>query len=190
MASQILLQYLESEILKCDREIRTHIAEIQETKHKYEKRKQNQNGSSGYITIESPRIYREPLCAEHDSLNTALCDALPVRIHSNTGIAEHDSLNLDYPDTPPVCVHLNLVKAENDSLNSTRYDAQLVRTYSNSNISKHTSSNNDLSSNTWRSSTPRHVQFNKSDALENSPKVPPFTTPQQGTSHGANETLD
>ena len=109
-----------------------------------------------------------------------------MRIHSNPGIAEHDS---DYFDTPPVRVHLNSDNAENDSLNSTRYDAQPVRTYSNSNSSEHASSNNDLRSKTWRTSAPRHVQFSKSDTLENSPEVPPFTTPQQGTCLVASETI-
>jgi hypothetical protein len=168
MTSESSLEFLKSEILKVNREIQNLNAEVdnlvQEAEFKL--RQRNQSVSSGYRTIETPRIYRERLQAEHDSLNSTHCDALPVRTHSNSGIAEHDSLNSANLDPPP------------------------VRTYSESGLSEHASPvENYFGNENLRTSTPCHVRFKERDSLENVyvPETPSFTAHR--TSARKNETL-
>lgn len=92
MACRNSIHFLQSEVFKFSQEIEDLSLEIENLEREINQRT---NDSSGYITIETPRIYRENLLrntqSKHDSLNSPYIDALPVRTHSKALSSEHDS---------------------------------------------------------------------------------------------------
>lgn len=92
MACRNSIHFLQSEVLKFSQEIGDLSLEIENLEREINR---STNASSGYITIETPRIYPENLLrntlSKHDSLNSPHIDALPVRTHSKARSSEYDS---------------------------------------------------------------------------------------------------